>query len=463
MGHSLSMDESKVGGKVRGNGAATQYEDETLVPFSHPRLLANAVAPTRDNPLPRSQTRSPSNVHLTLTPSIHTSYVQASSETSGTPRPDSDIFSTAYVNMNIGASRDHRGDKYQWYISPQQSIKGEPTSTPPSSRRSELLDSPILPSPALQTSTLYHRKLREGRDVNLNQTTSEGSPVQSRPGGQYRGTEGNKIDPTNTRRQGRGTIRTMRSERNLVDLTATRTCQHIALSTGRHNTELNDYLTPPVNKRISGLRTSSSNSSISTISPYIMARPRGKVSQARQAVINEDGSRMLQVTRMQNTHHTVRASPSMVSLIGMSIWEDVSVSNGSPELDVSTPPPLRISPRSGSGPRRSPHNRPMYLNNVTRQGEDSRHEQQRQPLPRQFQRPPKQPVKDLPHEYEDMKGSVLVQRLERAVSDGRWDNELHSQQEVESGSRNIGVGLGLRNGNVRIGEPESFRQRVLYS
>ncbi|KIV93046.1 hypothetical protein PV10_04291 [Exophiala mesophila] len=461
--HSILMDEDNDNGSLRGNGDVNRYEYGNPRPFPPSMLLGNATGPAKDNSLSQLQTRSPSDVHSTLTPSVHSSHAIPSSENSGTPRPDSDIFSAAYVNMNMDVSRDHRGDTCQWYRSPQQSTKREPTSTPPSSHYPERFESPILSSPALQTSALYPRKVREGREVNISHTTSEGSPVQSRADGQYRIPEGVRADSASARRQGRA-IRTMRSERNLVDMTATRTSQHIALSTGRHNTELTDHMSPPVNKRISGLRASSSNSSINTISPHIMSRPRGKASSTRRVRLNEDRSRMAQANRMRSAHHTDRASPSIPPHSGVSIWEDVSIGNHSPEIDVSTPPPLRITSRSGSGSgsRRSPHNRPMYLNNVTQRDEGFRHGPQRQPFPRQHPQPSKQSVKDFPHEYEEMGSSVLVQRLERAVSDGRWDDELHSHQEVEPTTRNIGFGLGISNGNIRIGEPQSYRRHVVY-
>ncbi|RVX71297.1 hypothetical protein B0A52_04871 [Exophiala mesophila] len=435
--HSILMDEDNDSGSLRGNGDVERCEYENPRPFPPSMLLANVTGPSKDNSLSQLQTRSPSDVHPTLTPSVHSSHAIASSESSGTPRPDSDIFSAAYVNMNMDVSRDHRGDKYQWYRSPQQSTKREPTSTPPSSHYPERFESPMLPSPALQTSAFYPRKVREGREVNISHTTSEGSPVQSRADGQYRIPEGVKADSASARRQGRA-IRTMRSERNLVDMTATRTSQHIALSTGRHNTELTDRMSPPVNKRISGLRASSSNSSINTISPYIMSRPRGKASSTRPIRLHEDRSRTAQAKRMRSAHHTDRASPSMPPHSGVSIWEDASFGNGSPEIDVSTPPPLRITSRSGSGSgsRRSPHN------HVIQREEGFQHEAQRQLFLRQYPQPSKQSVKDFPHEYGDMESSVLVQRLERAVSDGRWDDELHSHQEVELTTRNIGVGLG---------------------
>ncbi|EXJ93874.1 hypothetical protein A1O1_02267 [Capronia coronata CBS 617.96] len=343
-----------------------------------------------------SATPSPFRNRPSLTPSfrpVPQQYMQPSSSAySGIPRADSNIFTAPQLGRC--SSTSHRPSPVQWHLSPDLSNNIRSNGTPPSARPSESqpFDSPTLPSPALDSSSLYPRRslVKGPRNPRTTGSGSSPSPLQNKQGPNFRVSKDR--DSSNLRlpkdRVSSGWVSREKEQEREVDLRKSVMMLRSMNSEGRlidqHQHNIRFYrnvgvdnsspgpayrLTPPMNKRISGLRQSSCASSTMSVnlSPVPDKNRDGNRDRNRErdrARSSRETSPLVQSTSMKHAARlgsspsrfkqdggvvpgaaatlaipsqnynstTMSASPS-----GLSIWEDASVCGESPEPEFRTP------------------------------------------------------------------------------------------------------------------------------
>lgn len=403
-----------------------------------------------------------------MTQSAHHRFANASSSlSSGTPRPDSDVFNSTHVQI-IPSSYYTNPSPRQWPLSPMSPCGIRFNDTPPSIHHPDTEyqppESPMLPSPAFNLSSLYPRKslVRGPRNppISAHSYGAYGaSPLQHKQGKYYRVSKDRDSPAGNVDlRRSVMMLRSMNSEGRLLDGQSHK-IYHDVGGTGSETASIDSLklCTPPVNKRVSGLRNSSCTSSIIAVSPNPDGHTRtigmnAKSNRARPTL----GSSML---NSQSLQPSISASPSAISIGGVSIWEDVSVRADSPEPDVPVSRPIHIHSATATVRKISPTAQRPYATappTAVSQGQMRSHHQdynrQQILLPKRT----KTPARVHLHDISDTENSNLVQRLERVVSNGEWDGKRHGNHGPSMSMPGPGteVGLGLRVGDTRLGEPD---------
>jgi hypothetical protein len=269
-------------------------------------------------------------------------------------------------------------------------------------------------------------------------------------------------------------LRSMNSEGRLLDDQSRKIYRNVGDAGGENSSmESLKLPTPPMNKRVSGLRNSSCNSSIIAVSPTLDRQIRGSSPLAHGVISKSSRARNGFTSNMLTTHGlhpSMTASPSAMSIGAVSIWEDVSVRADSPEpeipasgaLQVQTAVVRNVSPRGQQLYRPTPSIPPGQIHHR----QDYHRQQIRLP-----QRP-KTPTRGNLHRFSDTENSNLVQRLERVVSNGQWDGRRNgsdghgsdgTQSRADSSGPGPEIGLGLRVGGTRLGEPGSTSRAALFA
>lgn len=453
-------------------GATVKVESSVIYIHSPPAL---GPAPT--------PTPSPFKYYPILTPSGRPVQQQhmdlLGSASSGMARPDSEIF-----NVALGSSSKYSYSPRQWPLSPTPRTNLRLDGTPPSAQHFEYLpfESPILPSPALKSASLYPRKsLVRGPRNPRPSGHAHGSPLQHKQGPNFRVAKDREYSGAGEMDLRRSVmmLRSMNSEGRLMDHHGGRGYR----SFGGNNTALEDTspgsqrtLTPPTSKRINGLRNSSGTPSTMSVSPSLdRTRFAPSPSPLTQASIMARQKREKTAAGSPPTHqqHQIAPSPSATSIGANSVWEDASVRGESPEpmpvpgarpdLEYASTP-LHVAPltvrtkpnvcdqQQHPSPLPHPSSRPRGL---------SQHHNFRSPNPQTPEKPAaphfeprgRHPgVHTLADDTENLAPtSMLVQNLERVASAGQWSHEgrrgLQGEQQQQQDSLGLGLGLGLHLGS----------------
>ena len=339
----------------------------------------------------------------------------------GTPRPDSEVFNSNHMDMPV--SDHYSNSPRQWLISPTSRIGQHLIGTPPSALPSERtpFESPMLPSPALNSAALYSRKsLVKGPRSPRNQSQSSRgvstSPLHNRHRHSYRVTKERDSSSPEALRKSVMMMRSMNSEGRLLDQQSS----NIYRSVGDNKSpEMLAMPSPPPNKRIMGLRISSSASSMtgnsSASSPSLEKQQtvlsRGPSPLATTSAFNANkpdrtptaAGKQSSTSALHVPASHLSLSSSIMSASGASIWEDASIRGESPEPEVHmTPSALRN--------RENPPSRSSSLH--YRQQHQQQQQQYMFPIARDF-------AADV--DAENAHASHLVQQLERVASSGQFD------------------------------------------
>ncbi|KEF63649.1 uncharacterized protein A1O9_01627, partial [Exophiala aquamarina CBS 119918] len=282
-----------------------------------------------------------------LTPSTRPAQWQTihppSSVSSGTPRPDSDVFNSTHVQIVASSDYTHASPR-RWPLSPIAVSNQRFNDSPSPVLKSECqpYGSPILPSPAFNASSLYPRKSlvkgpRNPRGSAQHFKPHCASPLQHKQGNCYRISKvrdsyNGEIDL----RKSVMMLRSMNSEGYLDD--QSRKSYRNVGDTGVENSSMESLklATRPMNKRVNGLRNSSCASSIIAVSPTPDRQIRGPSSLSYGLNSKSNRARNGLVSNpLLRTHcldpASMSASPSAMSIGAISIWEDASVRADSPE------------------------------------------------------------------------------------------------------------------------------------
>ncbi|KAJ9604830.1 hypothetical protein H2200_010945 [Cladophialophora chaetospira] len=309
-----------------------------------PRPLFSSRPPTMD--YKSSPTPSPFKNAPILTPTprpARKQYIQPPSRgiarSSGVPRPDSEVFDS--TEMDEPMSSPYKTAPRHWPLSP--TAHRSMNNTPPSARPSERFESPMLPSPALSSSLLYPRKsLVKGPRSPRNSTQSNStcnSPLQHKQGHNFRVTKlrESKAQKDNASDKSGMMVGSVNSESPTLDETAS----------SMYSPEISTIPSPPLNKRIMGLRTSNYAPPVSTMassptlerhvsrgpSPLAIATT-SNTSKLNRADSSTGAKRSSSsAAYLPRSHLSISPSSRVVSMMstGGSIWEDASVRADSPE------------------------------------------------------------------------------------------------------------------------------------
>ncbi|KAL2405943.1 hypothetical protein ABEF95_001365 [Exophiala dermatitidis] len=340
-----------------------------------PASTVDSISPFRNRPI-----LTPSSRPL---PSQHNE--PRSSASSGIPRADSDIFKPSHEGA--APSSNYNTSPRQWMFSPDSKANTGVQSSPLSGRPSAIhpFDSPTLPSPTLNSSSLYPRKSLVKGPRNPRGPGSSPSPLQNKPGPIFRvskereSTRDRDRDREIDLRKSVMMLRSMNSEGGLLDQTH---------GNGSSNNNLRFYrnvgagsnsstpdpdrigsATPPLNKRISGLRNSAYGASSTMTVPPVLDKDRSNsaaTSRGCSPLVHSTSINMASSTNSLTTNRSktgVAGAASTVTLFppsqafpfgsttpiaaspsGISIWEDASVHTESPE-----PEGVRTSPTPDAG------------------------------------------------------------------------------------------------------------------
>ncbi len=338
----------------------------------------------------------------------------------GTARPDSDVFDSN--QMGMPASSPYNATPRHWPLSPIMHVGL--SITPPSARPSERFESPILPSPALSSSFLYPRKSlvkgpRSPRNSAQNNAGSH-SPLQNKQGHSYRVTKDRHSNPSHEGALNASamTLRSMNSEATLLDQATTQS----------YSPEISALPSPPLNKRILGLRTSSCAPSVSSKAPSptsekqpsrgtspLASNPVSQLNKLNRFDSTAGGKASVPALHLPTSHLSISPStriPSMMSTSGASIWEDASVRADSPDPeDDEHPLALRTLGTTDTNQR--------YLY-------PSRSSSRVRGQSPQFSFPTiKERDFGADDEAENDNTSHVVQNLERVVSSAQWNRKAH--------------------------------------
>ena len=336
-----------------------------------------------------------------------------------TSRPDSDVFDSN--QMDMPASSPYNATPRHWPLS--HILQIGTNSTPPSARPSERFESPILPSPVLSSSFLYPRKsLVKGPRSPRNSTQSNASnhsPLQNKQGYSYRVSKDRNSNAQNEVALNASVmaLRGLNTDATLLNQSATRS----------YSPEISALPSPPLNKRILGLRTSSCAPSVSSKAPS----PTSERQMSRgPSPLTNHGSSLNKLDRHDSTagakssvpalhlpksHLSISPStrvPSMMSASGASIWEDASVRADSPVPEEDEHPlALRTLGTKDTNQR--------YLY-PSRSSSRVRQQSQQFSFPTVVERD-----FGADDDAENNDASCVVQNLERVANSGQWDHKAH--------------------------------------
>lgn len=406
---------------VQASGSPSQTAS---LPKQEPQLRATTIAPAST-----SATPSPFRNRPSLTPSsrpLPRQHMQPpSSASSDIPRPGSDMFNMAHTGP--GPSNRYAALPGQWPLSPSPrnpaGYNGSPSMAHP-------FESPTLPSPALNSSSLYPRKslVKGPRNPRGSGSGSSPSPLQNKQGSTYRISKGRELSAlriTKEREPSDGASRENEKKREKeIDLRKSVMMLRSMTSEGRlldphqqHNINFKFYRnvgaddsdsslspssfrpTPPVNKHVSGLRQSSCASSAMsmTLSPAL-ERERDRDGLASHGSSPLAQSTSMNVARLNPDRakdgigpagvaeggftpagtstalnippqHPFSTTAITASPSALSIWEDVSVCGDSPEPEFRTP-------QLGLDTVASLHVTPLVLRSKSNPGDRARDREQ---------------------------------------------------------------------------------------
>ncbi|KIW68266.1 hypothetical protein PV04_04223 [Phialophora macrospora] len=428
---------------------SSTFEIKQPRPILRPR--SSAAMDLKSSPTPSPFKNAPI---LTPTPRpARKQYIQPPASTAsglgrtpGTPRPDSEVFNSN--NLDIPMSSPYNITPRHWPLSHPMQLGV--INTPPSARASESSpsESPMLPPPiAWNSSLLYPRKsLVKGprSPRNSGQTTvSSTSPLRNKQGHSRRVTK--ETEPSDQGELALGMPVLMLSS---MDSEARRVEQESSNASEDKSPKISAVPSPPLSKRIMGLRTS-------TCAPSVPSSPPSPTppQERHQALLSHGPSPLAyrnSLHRVGSTRSTkasvclprsrLSVSPStritsMISISGASIWEDASVgadSSDTEEPETVAPLALRTLAKADQNQRSlSPSRSP------SRAGRNS--------LPtidrRNCADPAEMEIEDYKADeneninvnanrnvYADMNASHVVQQLERVVSNGQWDRKHIREQ-----------------------------------
>lgn len=379
---------------------------------------------------------------------------------SDTPRPDSEIF-----DSNRGetpTSTRFTNSPHEWPLSIASNDAFNLTDTPPSAKKSERtpMESPILPSPAFNSSSIYPRKSlvkgpRSPRNSSQSSRAVSASPLQKKHGYGYRVSKDRDSNGDLNLNKSALMLTHMNSQAQLLG--QQQSSGQIHHSREKLSPEILALPSPPINKRIMGLRTSSCASSMAGAaapsptherqpisrgpSPLALASNSAqyKANRTKSIISGAGGMRSFPSPTLDVPGSHMSASPSIVSISGASIWEDASVRADSPEMEEE-------QPHDSSG---NPHIAPLALRTLPKTDQNQRHLYPSRSSSRAHQLTQQQqdvfPIvtrdfgsngMDAQH-LDNNPSSHLVQQLERAVSTGHWDHQIHKS------SRYSGVNHGF--------------------
>jgi hypothetical protein len=294
-----------------------EQDDENLGYQPAPQVGPASQSPFRNRPVlyPTSRTR-------------RATYSRASTrESTGSPRPDSDVFNTSpYDPKTLGIFGSISPDRH-WPLSPTplNDIKLNETPSAALKKLSEPYDpeSPVLPSPTLLSATLFPRKytlhgprsLPSAAHSGWSSRTTSPSPLQRM------GRNANATTTANTKRSGDDLRRSvMMLRRTNPDLNSTsrdrvsKIYRNIANEYAGNLSNVNSRSPSPMN-----------GNEIDNLAPLPL------MTEKRLACLGTLAVRGGGAMRRSHSRLTIGHSISMTSTTGASIWEDASVRGDSSE------------------------------------------------------------------------------------------------------------------------------------
>ncbi|EXJ69972.1 uncharacterized protein A1O5_07045 [Cladophialophora psammophila CBS 110553] len=408
---------------------------------------------------------------LTPTPRpVRKQYIQRpDSAVSGTPRPDSEVFNSDHIPVQVSGHRSTT--PRQWPLSPCSKPNVLLRETPPSAQPSDRIpfESPILPSPALNSASLYPRKSlvkgpRNPRNSGQSSHPAAKRPLQNKNGPNYRITKARECSGSGdfALRKSVMMLRSMNSEGRLLDQQRTMLSNIGAVKSD--SPEIFAMPSPPMNKRVMGLRNTSGTSSTAStprsVSVETQQASRGS-SPLAHSTSNSTRAPPIGTTDGRTSLHgaldlpapVMCVSPSVMSVGGGSIWEDVSVRGESPEPEVYVAP-LALRPKADHNNRQRYYPSASTFQARRGVGDDFFDAQQRND--RQYL---------VPHHVPYMVGGVetenshLVQQLERVVSGGQWNHHKNSSI-IANDNNNNDLYENMASSSVRCDVPPPDQREI---
>lgn len=479
------------------NSSGAHSDEQSYGDFQikHPKPIFRPEPPVLD--LKSTPTPSPFKSIPILTPTprpIRKQYIKppvgrASKlhKPSDTPRPDSEIFDSNRIETPTSARFSN--SPREWPLSITSSNAFGLTDTPPSAKQSERtpLESPILPSPAFHSSSIYPRRSlvkgpRSPRNSSQSARAASASPLQKKHGYGYRVAKDRDSNADLSLSKSALMLTHMNSQARLLEQQQSNSQSH--RSGEKVSPEILALPSPPLSKRIMGLRTSSGASSIvgaaapsPTLerhqirrgpSPLALASNSAqyKANRTKSIVPGAGGSRPFSSPALDIQGSHVSASPSVASISCGSIWEDASVRADSPEMEEEQP--------QHSSSSSNPHIAPLALRTLPKTDQNQRHLYPSRSSSRTHQLPQQQhdafPI--VPREFgsnavdtqymeNSNPSSHLVQQLERAVSTGQWDHQVHKSSSHSAVNHNFS-GAENANVNLNIVTPRTRREMDVF-
>lgn len=297
-----------------------QDDDEDII--CKPPLLEGpqSQSPFRNRPILNPTSRAPRA----------TSSRASTRDSSGSPRPDSDVFSTDHYDPQRAHFFTGRSPDRNWPLSPTplKSVKVNSTPSAASSRLTEPYDreSPVLPPPALLSAVLFPRKSALHGPRNLPSSPASGrSSRTASPSPLHRTRRNMASNITATKQRSGDDLRrsVMMLRRLNSDLhngspeRVSKIYRHIAQEYGGSLGMVGAPGSPsPVRK----------DDQLAPLPLVTEKRLASTPSSGRSAAVRHSASRL-----------GIGHSTSMKSTTGASIWEDASVRGDSPEPGLPTP------------------------------------------------------------------------------------------------------------------------------
>jgi hypothetical protein len=302
-----------------------EQDDGNLTYKLAPPVGPASLSPFRNRPVlyPTSRTRA--------------TYSRASTrESSGSPRPDSDVFNTSPYDLKTPSIFGSTSPNRHWPLSPTplNNIKLNETPSAALKKFSEPYDpeSPILPSPTLLSATLFPRKytlhgprsLPSGAHSGRSSRTTSPSPLQRM------GRNANATTTTNTKRSGddlRRSVMMLRCTNPDLNSTPQDRVSKIYRNIANEYAGSLSNVNSQSPNMVDGTRSLSpvNRSEIDNLAPLPL------VTEKRLMCLDTLAVRGGGAARQSHSRLTMGHSISMTSTTGASIWEDASVRGDSSE------------------------------------------------------------------------------------------------------------------------------------
>ena len=365
-----------------------------------------------------------------------------SASASGTPRPDSEVFDAS--KMEVPISHNYTLSPRQWPLSPTIGTGIFLNETPPSAQPSDgNFDSPILPSPALNSASLYLRKslVKGPRSPYIQSHNSRGtstSPPLKGQGHSYRVLKDRDSSGPEALHKSVMMLRSMNADGRLLDQQSSTIYQ---IGAEAVSPELRAEPSPPLNKptmgasSVVGTNTGTSPTTEKQHGSFLNrgSSPLGPVTTSHAQKLHRNvamGTKAPSGLALHVPASHLSLSPSIMSASGSSIWEDASVRAESPE-----PGPHALLTPLALQTRENPPSRSSSLQ--YRLQHQQRLQQQQQAQAHAYMFPIAQdidagPDGDTENEDENVTASHLVQKLERVASSRQWGHKVDQQHQVPS-------------------------------